>query len=78
MVFIIIYIMSFVEEMVDEIVFLFDGKIYFWGFVVEIKMQYQVEGFEEVIVGILKGQLFVIVCIVVELKFVLQFIMSYL
>jgi Cu-processing system ATP-binding protein len=78
MVLITTHIMSFVEEMADEIVFLLEGKIYFRGSVAEIKTQHQAEGLEEAIAGILKSQLSATARTVAEPKSALQSIMSQL
>ncbi len=48
------HIMSFVDEMADEIVFLLDGKIYFKGTVQELKLQTEQEDLEHAIANILK------------------------
>jgi len=47
------HIMSFVEEMADEIVFLLDGKIYFKGTVQELKQQTEQQDLEHAIANIL-------------------------
>ncbi|RPD98714.1 ABC transporter ATP-binding protein [Aureibaculum marinum] len=47
------HIMSFVEEMADEIVFLLDGKIYFKGTLVEIKQSTNQKDLEHAIAAIL-------------------------
>ncbi|HHG84706.1 MAG TPA: ABC transporter ATP-binding protein [Bacteroidetes bacterium] len=49
------HIMSFVEEVADEIVFLLDGKIYFKGTVQALKDQTQQVDLEHAIAAILKG-----------------------
>ncbi len=48
------HIMSFVEEVADEIVFLLDGKIYFKGPIAELKTQTQQENLEHAIAKILE------------------------
>lgn len=48
------HIMSFVEEMADEIVFLLDGKIYFKGTVQQLQDQTEQEDLEHAIATILK------------------------
>lgn len=47
------HIMSFVEEVSDEIVFLLEGKIYFKGTISELKFQTEQEDFEHAIASIL-------------------------
>ena len=47
------HIMSFVEEMADEIVFLLEGNIYFKGSVQELKNKTEQEDFEHAIASIL-------------------------
>ncbi len=47
------HIMSFVEEMADEIVFLLEGKVYFKGSVAEIKARYAGVNLEGAIANIL-------------------------
>lgn len=47
------HIMSFVEEMADEIVFLLDGKIYFKGTLIAIKEQTKQNDLEHAIAAIL-------------------------
>lgn len=47
------HIMSFVEEMADEIVFLLDGKIYFKGTIIDLKKQTKQENLEQAIAKIL-------------------------
>lgn len=47
------HIMSFVEEMSDEIVFLLEGKIYFKGTITELKKQTNQPDFEHAIASIL-------------------------
>ncbi|MFC2175577.1 ABC transporter ATP-binding protein [Bacteroidota bacterium] len=48
------HIMSFVEEMADEIVFLLDGKIYFKGTVQRLKLQTEQQDLEHAIANILE------------------------
>lgn len=48
------HIMSFVEEMADEIVFLLDGKIYFKGTVQELQQQTEQQDLEHAIATILE------------------------
>ncbi|WP_062061435.1 ABC transporter ATP-binding protein [Aquimarina longa] len=48
------HIMSFVEEISDEIVFLLEGKIYFRGSIAQLKSQTQQPNFEHAIASILK------------------------
>ena len=48
------HIMSFVEEISDEIVFLLEGKIYFRGSIAQLKTQTQQPNFEHAIASILK------------------------
>lgn len=48
------HIMSFVEEMADEIVFLLDGKIYFKGTVLELQEKTEQQDLEHAIATILK------------------------
>lgn len=48
------HIMSFVEEMADEIVFLLDGKIYFKGTVKELQEKTEQEDLEHAIANILE------------------------
>ncbi len=50
------HIMSFVEEIADEIVFLLDGNIYFRGSKKELKTQFQEEQLEKAIANILLGE----------------------
>lgn len=50
------HIMSFVEELADEIVFLLEGEIYFQGSVTELKKQTHQSSFEYAIASILKDQ----------------------
>ncbi|MCB9080129.1 MAG: ABC transporter ATP-binding protein [Lewinellaceae bacterium] len=47
------HIMSLVEELADEIVFLLEGHIYFRGTIAELKEQCNEEDFERAIAGIL-------------------------
>lgn len=49
------HIMSFVEEVSDEIVFLLEGKIYFKGSISELKKKTEQPDFEHAIASILKG-----------------------
>ena len=48
------HIMSFVEEMADEIVFLLDGKIYFKGTVQELQTKTEQQDLEHAIANILE------------------------
>ncbi|MGB0918342.1 MAG: ABC transporter ATP-binding protein [Flavobacteriales bacterium] len=48
------HIMSFVEEMADEIVFLLDGKIYFKGTVQELQQKTEQQDLEHAIANILE------------------------
>ncbi|MGB0849746.1 MAG: ABC transporter ATP-binding protein [Bacteroidia bacterium] len=48
------HIISFVEEIADEIVFLLDGKIYFKGSILELQTQTGQEDLEHAIANILK------------------------
>lgn len=50
------HIMSLVEEMADEIVFLLDGQVYFRGSKKELTTQYNEEGLEAAIAAILMGK----------------------
>lgn len=50
------HIMSFVEEMADEAVFLLEGKIRFRGSLQTLKEQYQEENVERAIAHILQGK----------------------
>jgi len=50
------HIMSFVEEVADEIVFLLDGKIYFKGTVKELKTDTEQENLEQAIAKILSEE----------------------
>ena len=47
------HIMSFVEELSDEIVFILDGKIYFKGSVQELKIQTKENNIEHAIAHLL-------------------------
>jgi Cu-processing system ATP-binding protein len=47
------HIMSFVEEVADEIVFLLEGKIYFKGTISELKSKTEQPDFEHAIASIL-------------------------
>ncbi len=47
------HIMSFVEEVADEIIFLLDGHVYFQGSPETLKQQYNEERLEQAIAGIL-------------------------
>ncbi len=49
------HIMSFVEEVSDEIVFLLEGKIYFKGSINQLKIKTNQPDFEHAIASILKG-----------------------
>ena len=49
------HIMSFVEEVADEIVFLLDGNIFFQGTVQQLKEKTAQDDLEHAIAGILKG-----------------------
>lgn len=49
------HIMSFVEEISDEIVFLLEGKIYFQGTIPELKEKTSQENLEKAIASILRG-----------------------
>lgn len=49
------HIMSFVEEVSDEIVFLLEGKIYFKGAISELKTQTNEQDFEHAIASILSN-----------------------
>ena len=49
------HIMSLVEEISDEIIFLLDGKIYFKGTVDDLKTQTTQNNLEKAIAKILKG-----------------------
>ena len=50
------HIMSFVEEVADEIVFLLDGKIYFKGSIAVLKEQTRQQNLEKAIAAILTEQ----------------------
>lgn len=50
------HIMSFVEEIADDIVFLLEGKIYFQGSLTDLKAQYGEVNVERAIAKILKGE----------------------
>ena len=50
------HIMSFVEEMADELIFLLDGKIHFQGTITQLKQQYHESNLESAIASILKGK----------------------
>jgi Cu-processing system ATP-binding protein len=50
------HIMSFVEEMADEIVFLLEGHIHFRGSLQTLKTQYQESNLERAIAKILEGK----------------------
>ena len=50
------HIMSFVEEMADEVVFLLDGKIYFKGTVAQLKENTRQDNLEQAIAHILTNQ----------------------
>lgn len=50
------HIMSFVEEMADEIVFLLDGKIYFKGSIDSLKKQTQHKNLEHAIAHLIANQ----------------------
>ena len=50
------HIMSFVDEMADEIVFLLDGKIYFKGTVDELKVQTEQNNLEHAIAQLISKQ----------------------
>jgi len=50
------HIISFVEEMADEIVFLLDGKIYFRGSKESLKTQFKEANLEKAIANILLGE----------------------
>lgn len=50
------HIMSFVEEMADEIVFLLDGKVYFRGSKEQLTSQFEEEQLEHAIAAILMGK----------------------
>ncbi|MFA5573825.1 MAG: ABC transporter ATP-binding protein [Brumimicrobium sp.] len=50
------HILSFVEEVADEIVFLLEGKVYFKGTVLELKEETQENDFEKAIANLLISQ----------------------
>ena len=50
------HIMSFVEEMADEVVFLLEGNIHFNGSLKDLKNQYDSKKLEEAIAKILEGK----------------------
>jgi Cu-processing system ATP-binding protein len=50
------HIMSFVDEMADEIVFLLDGKIYFKGSVASLKKQTNNMNLEQAIANLISAQ----------------------
>ena len=50
------HIMSFVNEMADEIVFLLDGKIYFKGTVMALKEETKEEDLEHAIANLISGK----------------------
>ena len=50
------HIMSFVEEMADDIVFLLEGKIHFRGKKQNLMNQYQATNLEKAIANILEGK----------------------
>ncbi|MFT7605701.1 MAG: Cu-processing system ATP-binding protein [Saprospiraceae bacterium] len=50
------HIMSFVEEMSDELIFLLEGKIHFKGTVKQLKYQYDESNLERAIARILQGE----------------------
>jgi Cu-processing system ATP-binding protein len=50
------HIMSFVEEMADNIIFLLEGNIHFKGSLKELKSSYNSEKLEEAIANILEGK----------------------
>jgi Cu-processing system ATP-binding protein len=56
MILITTHIMSFVDEMADEVIFLLDGNIHYRGSVPELKHTYQEENLETAIAGILQGR----------------------
>lgn len=56
MILITTHIMSFVEEMADEVVFLLEGRIYFRGTLQTLKETYGSSSVEEAIAGLLQKQ----------------------
>jgi len=50
------HIMSFVEEMADNVIFLLEGNIHFKGSLKQLKTNYQSEKLEEAIAKILEGK----------------------
>ncbi|MGK0386719.1 MAG: Cu-processing system ATP-binding protein, partial [Patiriisocius sp.] len=50
------HIMSFVEEMADEIVFLLEGKVYFQGDIEQLKAQTKESDFEHAIANLLNQE----------------------
>lgn len=50
------HIMSLVEEIADEVVFLLEGKVYFQGTIHALKTQRNAQSVEQAIAGILSGQ----------------------
>jgi Cu-processing system ATP-binding protein len=56
MILITTHIMSFVDEMADDVVFLLDGNIHYRGSVPELKRTYAEENLEKAIAGILQGR----------------------
>nr|AWJ66133.1 ABC transporter, ATP-binding protein [uncultured bacterium] len=50
------HIMSFVEEMADDLIFLLDGKVHFQGTIQLLKEQYHQSNLERAIAGILQGE----------------------
>ena len=50
------HIMSFVDDIADEIIFLLEGKIYFRGSLEELKAQYNETNVERAIARILQGE----------------------
>lgn len=50
------HIMSFVEEMADDLIFLSDGKLHFQGTVDDLKKEYQEDNLEKAIARILQGE----------------------
>ena len=51
------HIMSFVEEMADDIVFLLEGKVYFNGSLPNLLAEHKEQKLENAIAGILKPHL---------------------